>query len=110
MLHYRYTRYAKNESDLIIPSLTCRLITQDLEIHQRLASGMYRQDWPASVRRGLNWLLRSRVSAVQKHSSLQLAAALVELAGPGWLLARGEQVPEAFLQVLAETLHVSTYR
>ena len=79
---------------------------QELELHQRLSSGMHRQDWPASVRRGLNWLLRSRVSAVQKHSALQLAAALVELAGPGWLLARGEQLPEAFLQVLAETLHV----
>ena len=39
-------------------------------------------------------------------SSLQLAAALVDLAGPGWLLARGEQLPEAFLQVLAETIHV----
>jgi hypothetical protein len=67
---------------------------------------MHRQEWPASVRRGLNWLLRSHVSAVQKHSALQLAAALVELSGPAWLLARGEQLPEAFLQVLAETLHV----
>ncbi len=32
---------------------------------------------------------------------------MVELAGPMWLLARGEAMPEAFLQVLAETLHVS---
>ncbi|GAX74169.1 hypothetical protein CEUSTIGMA_g1618.t1 [Chlamydomonas eustigma] len=83
-------------------------LPQELELHQRLSSGMHRQEWPASVRRGLNWLLRSRVSAVQKHSALQLAAALVEMSGPAWLLARGEQLPEAFLQVLAETLHVET--
>mmetsp|Transcript_36419 Transcript_36419/g.81053 ORF Transcript_36419/g.81053 Transcript_36419/m.81053 type:complete len:1243 (+) Transcript_36419:134-3862(+) len=83
-------------------------IPQELELHQRVSTAMFRHEWPTSIRRGLNWILRSRVGAVQKHSALQLSAALVDLAGPGWLLARGETPPEAFLQVLAETLHVET--
>jgi hypothetical protein len=61
------------------------------------------------VRRGLNLLLRSRVSGVQKHSALQLAAAMVGLAGPSWLLDSVGNQGQAFLQVLAETLHVSEH-
>eukprot|EP00955_Chlamydomonas_euryale_P023091 243647-Chlamydomonas_euryale.AAC.1 len=83
------------------PALRARACAQELDLHKRLSASVHRQEWPTSVRRGLNWLLRSHVSGVQKHSGLQLAAALVELVGPTWLLARGEQLSEAFLQVRA---------
>ncbi|KAL4448249.1 hypothetical protein ABPG75_005468 [Micractinium tetrahymenae] len=45
--------------------------------------------WPAQLRQGLGLLLRGRISAVQRHSALQLAAAVVDLAGAGWLLGGG---------------------
>ncbi len=46
--------------------------------------------WLAQLRQGLALLLRGRVSAVQRHSALQLAAAVVDLAGPDWLLGGGD--------------------
>lgn len=45
--------------------------------------------WLAQLRQGLALLLRGRVSAVQRHSALQLAAAVVDLAGLEWLLGGG---------------------
>lgn len=33
-------------------------LPQELELHHRLAGAVHRQEWPAAVRRGLNWLLR----------------------------------------------------
>ncbi|PRW45088.1 Neurochondrin family isoform 2 [Chlorella sorokiniana] len=45
--------------------------------------------WLAQLRQGLALLLRGRVSAVQRHSALQLAAAVVDLVGPDWLLGAG---------------------
>uniref|UniRef100_A0A7S3R638 Uncharacterized protein n=1 Tax=Dunaliella tertiolecta TaxID=3047 RepID=A0A7S3R638_DUNTE len=73
--------------------------------------------WALAVQRGLGWMLRSRTGATQKHSALQLAAAMTELLGPRWVLhqqlsappssaksAPSQEVP--FLCVLAEILHV----
>lgn len=42
--------------------------------------------WPRAVKAGLGRLLTSRVGEVQKRSALQLAAAMVQLLGHGWLL------------------------
>jgi hypothetical protein len=54
--------------------------------------------WTSAVRRGLAWMLRSRVSIVQKHSALQAAAQLVMLLGEGWLVSGGEEEePEVLL-------------
>ena len=87
--------------------------------------------WPAQLRQGLSLLLRGRISAVQRHSALQLAAAIADLAGPGWLLGReagassgsssgsgsgsggARSVPpggsaEAFFQLLVEVTKVET--
>lgn len=79
--------------------------------------------WPAQLRQGLGLLLRGRISAVQRHSALQLAAAVVDLAGPGWLLgdsgegpgandstgaAAGAAEGEAFFQLLVEVTKVET--
>lgn len=33
-------------------------LPQELELHHRLGGAVHRQEWPAAVRRGLNWLLR----------------------------------------------------
>lgn len=84
--------------------------------------------WPAQLRQGLGLLLRGRISAVQRHSALQLAAAVVDMAGPGWLLggsseglgnasstasstagaAARAQDGEAFFQLLVEVVKVET--
>lgn len=73
--------------------------------------------WPDAVHAGTNQMLRSRLPGPQRHSVLQLAAAMVELAGAGWLLPRkgaeGRQdpgsapPPGALLAVMVETLSVS---
>ena len=79
--------------------------------------------WLGQLRQGLALLLRGRVSAVQRHSALQLAAAIVDLAGPDWLLggnggsrsSSGSRVQkkaaadgEAFFQLLVEITKVET--
>ena len=83
--------------------------------------------WLVQLRQGLALLLRGRVSAVQRHSALQLAAAVVDLAGPGWVLghaggasssggrsgggASGRQAAaeaKAFFQLLVEITKVET--
>ena len=47
--------------------------------------------WGAAARRGLALLLRGRISAVQRHSALQLAAAVLDLLGPEWAAGRRRQ-------------------
>ena len=42
--------------------------------------------WAGDVRSGLYTVLVSRVGQGQRHSALQLAAAVLELAQPEWLL------------------------
>lgn len=43
--------------------------------------------WPQQVAAGLSLVLRGRVSPVERHAALQVAAAMVELCdGPAWLL------------------------
>lgn len=42
--------------------------------------------WPRQIAAGLALLLGSRVSARERHAGLQLAAAMLDLAGPLWLL------------------------
>jgi hypothetical protein len=64
---------------LLVLPLPCTARLPD----QLVASGA---EWPSHLRQGLALLLRSRISAVQRHSALQLAAAVVELLGPEWLL------------------------
>lgn len=76
--------------------------------------------WSAQLRQGLGLLLRGRISAVQRHSALQLAAAVVDLTGPGWLLgdsddgaaavaaATAARDGEAFFQLLVEVVKVET--
>lgn len=83
--------------------------------------------WPAQLRQGLALLLRGRISAVQRHAALQLAAAVVDLAGPSWVLdgpgpapgggkravsaaagGGGKREAEAFYQLLVEVTKVET--
>ncbi|GAB4817373.1 hypothetical protein N2152v2_004419 [Parachlorella kessleri] len=42
--------------------------------------------WPADIRLGLELVLRSRVSPVERHAALQIAAAISDLARPDWLV------------------------
>lgn len=81
---------------------------------EQLAAGAA---WPAHLRAGLGLLLRGRISAVQRHSALQLAAAALDLAGPAWLLgggasgsraAAGAQEAAAFYQLLVEVTKIET--
>ena len=48
--------------------------------------------WPQDMAFGLTLLLSSRTGQQQRHAALQLAAHMVDLAGPEWLLQRGAQV------------------
>lgn len=96
-------------------------------VHAELAAAARGAEWPHLVRAGLGLLLRGRVSAVQRHSALQLAAAMVDLLGPDWVLggpwgstgagatgagpaggAGGPGSPTAFFQVLAEVARIET--
>ena len=73
--------------------------------------------WPAQLRQGLALLLRGRISAVQRHSALRLAAAVVDLLGPTWLLggvggstsgSAASKETQAFFQLLVEITKVET--
>jgi hypothetical protein len=55
--------------------------------------GEWEQGWAEAAHRGLGWVLRSRGGDVQRHSALQLAAALVTLLGPQWLLLKDSAPP-----------------
>ena len=48
--------------------------------------------WPLQLANGLAILLSSRTADQQRHAALQLAAALLDLAGPSALLAPPSQV------------------
>lgn len=67
------------------------------------------QQWPRSTRAGVHTLLVARVGLVQRHAALTLAAAMVELLGPGWLVGEGRQGADrdAFFQALVEVVKVS---
>ena len=62
--------------------------------HERLLSqaGRPGADWPLQLAGGLAILLSSRTADQQRHAALQLAAALLDLAGPSALLAPPSQV------------------
>ncbi|KAG2440952.1 hypothetical protein HXX76_003805 [Chlamydomonas incerta] len=51
--------------------------------------------WSAAVRRGLGWLLRSRVPPALKHAAIELAALTVGVVGEPWLLGAGQAQAEA---------------
>lgn len=94
-----------------------------------LARRTPRGGWPARAAAGLSLVLRGRVSPQERHAALQLAALLVELLGPEWLLgeaggsggAAGSQMGTAagsaaiaaagtggFYQLLVEIVKVET--
>lgn len=52
------------------------------------AAALVAGGWPAALQLGVLRMLQSRVGAVQRHSALRVAAAAVDLVGPGWLLPR----------------------
>ena len=54
--------------------------------------------WPLQLAGGLAILLSSRTADQQRHAALQLAAALLDLAGPSALLAPPSQVRALVLQ------------
>eukprot|EP00798_Chlamydomonas_sp_ICE-L_P007486 gene7486-631_t len=95
-------------------------IPEELDLHKQLQSPAKLKTpklrhWADAVRLGLGWIMQSRVSGVQKHSAIQLAAAMVALLGPSWQMnphapGEGESTDAAasFIQVLTETLHVET--
>jgi hypothetical protein len=81
---------------LLLPLPEGSPVAQQLERqHDQRPGG----SWGAHVRAGLLQLLRSRKGVVQTQSALQLAAAAVELLGPGWLLDAQSKAPDALLQV-----------
>ncbi|KAG2450500.1 hypothetical protein HYH02_005001 [Chlamydomonas schloesseri] len=105
---------------------TAATTTQQPRERQQLQPG----SWSAAVRRGLGWLLRSRVPPALKHAAIELAALTVGVVGERWLLGAGqvaaaqdpsaarpqpqgqvkgqgqEDAPGAFLQLVAEILKI----
>jgi hypothetical protein len=78
----------------------------------QLGAGGRAESWSAAARRGLSFVLRSRVPVAIRHAALQAAACVVELAPrrEAWLLGpggAGGEAPGGFLQLLAEMLNVS---
>ncbi|CAL8468607.1 g8147 [Coccomyxa elongata] len=71
-----------------------------------VSSGM---GWPLRARSGIATLLRGRLAPAQRQTALQVAASILGLIGPEWLLAPshdGEDLPEAFFQLLVEVVKV----
>ncbi|KAA6423508.1 MAG: hypothetical protein FRX49_06568 [Trebouxia sp. A1-2] len=83
---------------------------------QEAASGLsaavasHGEGWAGDIRSGLFMVLASRVGQQQRHSALRLAAALLELVQPHWLLGPVHAVAASgsFFQVLVEILKVET--
>ncbi|KAL0034423.1 hypothetical protein WJX79_001423 [Trebouxia sp. C0005] len=79
---------------------------------QEAASGLsaavasHGEGWAGDIRSGLFMVLASRVGQQQRHSALRLAAALLELVQPHWLLGPVHAVAASgsFFQVLVEIL------
>jgi len=103
------------------PDAAVSQVSRQLLLRAAAAAG----DWGSALRQGLVQVLRSRVGAVQRHSALQLAAAVLEVLGPSWLLPQQQQQqqgpqaaasssssssrrPEEFLLVLMEVLAIET--
>ncbi|BDA43419.1 probable neurochondrin at N-terminal half [Coccomyxa sp. Obi] len=65
--------------------------------------------WPLQARSGIATLLRGRLAPAQRQTALQVAASILGLVGPEWLLAPshdGGNLPEAFFQLLVEVIKV----
>lgn len=84
-------------------------------LHDALGRAARRGGWAGDMRAGLALLLRGRAGPVQRHSALQLAAAVVGVAGPAWLLGPasapgGGEVGDAgaFFQLLVEITKIET--
>ena len=61
-------------------------IPEAFTAHNKLSRAALHSVWAHEMRLGIAAVLQSRIGAVQRHGALQLAAALVALAGPSWLL------------------------
>ena len=92
-------------------------LPQGQHLQSALQAAARRGQWPHQIRAGLEVLLRGRVGAVQRHSALQLAAAMVNLVGAQWALGGpfpaagsggGGAGPEAFFQLLVEVTRIET--
>ncbi|KAL0053068.1 hypothetical protein WJX82_000427 [Trebouxia sp. C0006] len=68
------------------------------------------EGWAGDIRSGLFMVLASRVGQQQRHSALRLAAALLDLVQPHWLLGPVHAVAASgsFFQVLVEIVKVET--
>lgn len=72
---------------------------------QEAASGLsaavasHGEGWAGDIRSGLFMVLASRVGQQQRHSALRLAAALLELVQPHWLLGPVHAVSHVLLSV-----------
>lgn len=70
-------------------------------------------EWPWQIRYGLDSILRSKTGPVQKHSALQLAGAMTDLFGPGWLVWQEVSNKDlhhgvTFFQLLVEIVNMET--
>lgn len=74
-------------------------------------SAMY-EDWPAHMRSGLSRILKSRTGVIQRHSALQLAAAMTCLVDPTWLTAGPLDDPKeeqgSFFILVVEVVRIET--
>ena len=94
-------------------------------LHATLSRGILQSIWARHMRLGIVCTLQERGTTVQRHSALQLASAMVSLAGPRWLwysvpgmgtMDRVEKEKEEklvdkgkFLQVLVEIIKVEIH-
>lgn len=82
---------------------------QDLQLALKHHCQENPDGWPLQIHRGLHSLLGSRTGPVQQHSTLQLAAAMTDLFGPGWLIEPNAPSMESsdgasFFQLLVEVV------
>jgi hypothetical protein len=100
-------------------------LPQALTTHEFLCQGGLQSVWARHMRLGVGMTLRGKAAAVQRHSALQLAAAMVALLGPRWLFyplgqslsstttttsssSGNEEEGGAFYQLLLEVVKVET--
>lgn len=65
-------------------------LPQALAAHEYLTQGALQSLWARHMRLGIGMILRGNAAAVQRHSALQLAAAMVGMLGPRWVYPLGQ--------------------
>jgi hypothetical protein len=101
-------------------------LPQAVSAHESLTQSALESLWARHIRLGIGMILRGKAAAVQRHSALRLAAAMVDMFSPRWLFyplggqplannasttvytSSNEDEGGAFYQLLLEVIKIET--